>query len=235
MSLRLRSLAAGVGGFVVGIVVVLVGLYFWPFAHVGRGDRVMRGLASEANVEAWSFDGRADGPGSMLAASHSGKLPLTPFPTGTPLMTEPAIRSGLAVITRLRDSTGEIVGIASELESGHEDSNLLRGRVMGHTTWTVVLPGRGAFIAYQTEDNWTLATRIAGPAMLRGVPWRGEWFTVNTLGPLANGHGRIIGASGEFAERSATFVETAVLREFRPEGAMDFTMDLRLVSAGGDG
>jgi hypothetical protein len=45
---------------------------------------------------------------------------------------------------------------------------------------------------------------------------------------VANGHGRIAAATGDYAERRGTFVETAEMREFTPTGKMDFTMELRL-------
>jgi hypothetical protein len=83
-------------------------------------------------------------------------------------------------------------------------------------------------VLYQVEDNWTLATRIVGPALALGRPWRGTWHNLNTLGPLPQGHGEIVAATGEFAGRSGTFVEDAEMREFLPSGAMDFTMTVRV-------
>lgn len=215
-------------GAAAGAALVLIGLYLFPFPHVTRAERVLPGFGAGKVLEVYSFEGRIDRPSHLLSITHDGTTPFALQPAGIQLMQEPAIRAGLALITRLRDARGQVVGIATELESGHEDSSLLAGKLMTHTTWTAVLPGRGALVLYQVEDNWWLATRIIGPTLLRGEPWRGSWRNLNTLGPLPNGHGRIVAATGAFAARPGTFVETAEMREFTPSGAMDFTMDLRL-------
>jgi len=223
----IRVLVA-IGGFIVGVLLVLSGFYLYPFPHVSRTARVMPDFGAGKDVEVYALDGHLDRPGTTVSITQGSETPFAPQPSGVQLLSEPAIHGGLALITRLRDERGEIVGIATELESVHEDSRLLTGKLMTHTTWTVVLPGHGGLFLYQVEDNWWLATRIVGPALLTGRPWRGQWRNLNTLGPLPNGHGRIVAATGDYAERRGTFVETAEMREFTPTGKMDFTMELRL-------
>jgi hypothetical protein len=215
-------------GTLAGVALVLVTLYWYPFAHLTRTERVLPSFGAGKQVETFTLRGRLDGHGDAVSITHGGKVPFAPQPRDVQLLIEPAIASGLALITRVRDPSGRTVGIAPELESGHEDSNLLAGKLLTHTTWTVVVPGRGALVLYQVEDNWTLATRIVGPALALGRPWRGTWHNLNTLGPLPQGHGEIVAATGEFAGRSGTFVEDAEMREFLPSGAMDFTMTVRV-------
>jgi hypothetical protein len=215
-------------GVLAGATLVIVALYWLPFGHLSRTERVQPEFGKGQLVETFSLVGRLDGTGDAVSVTHGGTVPFAPQPRDIQLLTEPAVNGGLALITRVRDPGGRIVGIATELESGHEDSSLLAGKLMTHTTWTVVVPGRGALVLYQTEDNWTLATRIIGPALLRERTWRGSWRHLNTLGPLPQGHGQIVAATGEFADRRGTFIEDAEMREFDPSGAMDFTMNLRI-------
>jgi hypothetical protein len=215
-------------GFLAGALFVLAALYVFPFAHLGRTERVLPSFGTAKQVETFALSGGPDGSGDAVSVTHGGKVPFAPQPRDVQLLLEPAVAGGLALVTRVRDARGEVCGIATELESGHEHSNLLDGKLMTHTTWTVVVPGRGALVLYQVEDNWTLATRIAGPALALDRPWRGHWHNLNTLGPLPQGHGEIVAATGDFADRRGTFVEDAVMREFRPSGAMDFTMTLRV-------
>jgi hypothetical protein len=223
-------------GVLAGAVLVLAALYSFPFPHLTRTARVLPSFGEGQQVETFTLVGRLDGSGDAVSITHGGKVPFAPQPRDVELLREPATESGLALITRIRDASGRVVGIATELESGHEDSNLLAGKIMTHTTWTVVVPGRGALVLYQVEDNWTLATRIVGPALVFGRPWRGAWHNLNTLGPLPSGHGEIVAATGVFAGRRGTFVEDAEMREFAPNGAMDFTMNVRVaLDSGGPG
>lgn len=224
----MTHLAGLVLGLAAGAALVLGGLYFFPFPHLPRAERVLPAFGAGKEVEVLALGSRISGSGLVLSIAHGGKVPFAALPPGIRRMEEPAIRDGLALITRLRNERGEVVGIATELEAGHEDSSLLGGKLMTHTSWTVVLPGRGGLFLYQVEDNWWLATRIVAPAQLTGAPWQGHWRTLNTLGPLPNGHGRLLAATGEFAGRSGSFIETAEMREFTPAGTMDFSMEIRL-------
>jgi hypothetical protein len=149
-------------------------------------------------------------------------------PVGTPSLTEPNVHMGLALVTRIRDADDRIVGFATELESAHEGSRFLRGRLMTHTTWTVVLPGRGVLFLYQTEDNWTLVTRYLLPGLFKSHPWRGRWHHLNTLGPSPQGYGEIIAGTGIFAGRKGCFVEVAELRAFQANRVFDGIMELRV-------
>lgn len=228
MSGLLAKIAAAFMGFATGAVLVLAGLYCFPFHHLTRTERVLPLVGDGRVLEQYTLDGYLDRPGTIVALSHGGITPFATLPAGEPLIPEPVVRSGLALITRVHDAKGEIVGVATELEAGHEDSNLLAGKLMTHTTWTVVLPGRGGLFLYQTEDNWWLATRIIGPAVLGGESWKGTWHHLNTIGPRPDGHGEIVAATGRFANRPGTFVEHAEMREFTPDGRMDFSMHVLL-------
>lgn len=219
---------AAIGGLLLGALTVLVGLYFFPFAHLDRTERMLPQFPESA-LDLWLvLEGHVDGSGTVRAITQGGG-PFAPSPPGIPALEEPAIRDGLALTTTVHDGHGEIIGVATELESGHPGSNLLRGRIMTHTTWSALLPGRGGIVLHQVEDNWTLATRVIGPVLLLARPFHGPWRNVNTVGPRADGRGQVVAGTGEFAGRSGTFIESAEMREFQPDGHMDFTMDLRVI------
>jgi hypothetical protein len=224
----LAQVLAGAAGVLTGAALVLAGLYFFPFAHLFRSERILAQFGAGRQVEVYALEGRLEGGDDTVSITAGPGGPFAPQPPGVQPLSEPAIRDGLALITRIRDERGQVVGIATELESGHEDSNLLAGKLMTHTTWTAALPGRGGLVLYQVEDNWTLATRIIGPATLLRREFQGPWRHVNTLGPLPNGHGRVVAATGEFAGRADTFIESAEMRRLTPEGRMDFTMRLHV-------
>ena len=223
----LQGLAA-LGGLVLGALTVIVGLYFFPFAHLDRTARMLPQFPEDA-LDLWLvLEGGVDGSGTVRAITTGGG-PFAPMPPGIPLLAEPAIRDGLALMTTVHDGHGEVIGVATELESGHPGSDLLRGRIMTHTTWSALLPGRGGIVLYQVEDNWTLATRVIGPSLLLGRAFHGPWRNVNTVGPRPDGRGYIVAGTGEFAGRGGTFIESAEMREFHPDGRMDFRMDMRVI------
>ncbi|MBW7926057.1 MAG: hypothetical protein H3C59_15150 [Burkholderiaceae bacterium] len=224
----LKGLAA-LAGLPVGAVLALAALYVFPFHHVDRTGRVLPAFLTAApDHETYRLLLSDD----LVSVSTSPTPAIFPNrPAGTSPLVEPNVSMGLALITHVRDGDNRIIGFATELEAAHEDSSVLRGRLMTHTTWTVVLPGRGVLFLYQTEDNWTLVTRYLLPSLLKGRPWYGRWFHLNTLGPSPQGYGEIIAATGIFAGRKGHFVEVAELRGFQPDAVFEGTMDL-LVSPG---
>lgn len=99
-------------------------------------------------------------------------------------------------------------------------SSLLRGRLMTHTLWSIVEPGRGVLHLYQVENNWRLFKRVLLPALLRGVDFTGSFRSRNTVGPNENYRGRVIGGTGEFAELSGEFVEIGNLQRLTRDGML---------------
>ena len=221
---RLRKGLAALAGALAGAVLVLAVLYVFPFRHVDRTSRVLPAFLADApDHETY----RLRLSGDLVSVSTSPAPAIFPNrPAGTPPLVEPNVNMGLALVTHIRNSENRVVGFATELEAAHEDSSFLRGRLMTHTTWTVVLPGRGVLFLYQTEDNWTLVTRFLLPSLLKGQPWHGRWLHLNTLGPGPQGYGEVIAGTGVFAGRKGHFVEVAELRDFQPNAVFEGVMDL---------
>jgi hypothetical protein len=215
-------------GALIGAALLLLGLYLFPFAHAGRTERVMPAFEKSAShIELFRLLLGGENSGDVVSITTSGDPAIFPnAPAGTEFLQEPNIRDGLALITLVRNADDKIVGFATELEAGHENSSLLKGKVMTHTTWTVIVPGRGALFLYQTEDNWILFKRFVLPALLFDKRWQGSWKNLNTLGPSPEGYGQIIAATGAFAGQAQHFIEYAELRKFHAGVDVGGTMDL---------
>jgi hypothetical protein len=211
----------------VGMLVGAAGtgvLFARSIDHSERSRRALEAFPSEGRVE-WFF---LDVPGHEVALTHGGIVPMTRFPAGIPPLREPNIRLGLGLVTKLRDVTDEVVGFATELEAASPETSIADARILTDTFWTVVVPGRGALFLHETEDNWDLLTRIALPALLLRREWTGNWTNVNTVGPRPDGRGLVVGGTGEFAGATGSFLEVGRLKRFTPDGAMEFTMELRV-------
>jgi len=102
---------------------------------------------------------------------------------------------------------------------------------MTDTYWTVVLPGRGALFMQQTENNWRLFKQVLLPMLLSRHDWSGNWRNVNTSGPGRDGHGIVVGGTGEFAGAAGTFLEIGTLRSATLQGELGGMLELRMFFA----
>lgn len=211
-------------GAILGAATLIGGLLAYPFVHVSRTERVMpRFLKENPGSERY----RLLLSGDMRSVSSTDQPAIIAnFPAGTLKLQAPNVRNGLAMIGQLRDRRNRPIAFATELEAVHEDSRLISGKIMTHTTWTIVIPGRGALVMYQVEDNWLLFKRFVLPGLLFGTHWQGSWKNLNTLGPSPQGYGEIIAGSGAFAGKRGHFVEFAELTKFAANRDFVGTMDL---------
>jgi hypothetical protein len=166
-----------------------------------------------------------EAPGDGIAVTSGGKLALAPFPPAIALFTEPRIEKGLALLAKVRDGSGEVIGYASELELFTE-TDLSRGDVVWNTDWTLVIPARGALFLHQQEHSGELYTKVIGPTLASGEDWVGDWTVLTTVGPQPDGRGLVVGGTGEFAGARGSFVEVDRLTRFTPKGEMTVTVRL---------
>jgi hypothetical protein len=170
-----------------------------------------------------------DLPTDGIAVTHDGKKGLGTGPPGIALLAEPALADSLALLVKLRDAQGNVVGFASELEVFPAGRNpVLEDNVVWDTDWTLVIPGRGTLYLRQKEISHELGSRIIRPVEASGKPWEGEWTVTTTVGPRADGWGEIVGGAGEFAGVTGRFLEIDTLTGFQPGGVMIGHMELRL-------
>lgn len=227
----LKNTLLFLGGVILGAALLATGLYYFPFPHAARTERILPAFEASAKApEIFRYMLSDQTDGDVISLVTSGAPAIFPMmPATDRVLSEPNVKDGLALINKMRDDGGNIVAIATELESGHEGSRLIKGKVMTHTTWTVIAPGRGALFLYQEEDNWTLFKRFVLPGLLFNKSWQGSWKNLNTLGPRPDGYGQIIGGTGEFAGKRGHFIEFAELRDFSPGKQLAGTMELRVV------
>ena len=167
-------------------------------------------------------------PDDGIAATHDGRKPIRVFPDGIAALDDKALASAFVLVAKARNRDGEIVGFASEMEDVAPETDILRGRMVMRSTWTVELPGRGTLFCDQVEDASEFARKVVMPAFLLGRIWDAPWTFVTTVGPGPQGRGVIVGGTGEFEGVTGHCVEVTHLRRFTPQGEMTLTMELQL-------
>ncbi|WP_374595352.1 hypothetical protein [Sphingosinicella sp.] len=165
-------------------------------------------------------------PDHGVALTTGGAVKMRRGPEGIAALAEPSLDNTLALICKLADAGGKVVGFASELEIFPADPSAVD--TSWPTAWTLAIPGRGMIYLHQIERSGRLVTDIVGPTMATGKPWSGDWTVTTTVGPLPSGRGRIVGGSGEFADIAGSFVEVDRLTHYSVDGVLTGTVELRL-------
>lgn len=118
---------------------------------------------------------------------------------------------------KLRDREGEVIGVAAR----HTQVNGTRA----DAAWVLYLPGRGSLLLEHREAADGLSRELARRNLRAGTAWEGELTLRRTAGPLAEGLGRVIGGSREFARLTGSYSETwrltGVDAEGRPRGTIE--------------
>jgi hypothetical protein len=129
--------------------------------------------------------------------------PLIPsYPPGIEVFFEPRLQNGVAILAKVRDAGGEVIGFASELE----EVNLLTA--VTNTVWTLYLPGRGVLFLSQQEDLAPLLAIVFDMFQTGDLErsFDPPLELVDTIGA-----GVIVGGTGEFEKAKGTFRELATL------------------------
>ena len=189
--------------FLAGILALGAVLVFNPFARPPKKTPPILGAGLDGHTLE-TFTIRA--PEDIVAVTHNGDNIIDPRPAGIGLFDEPALKTGLLLVAKVRDASGEIVGFATESEATASESNPLLGKMRMNTDWTIVLPARGTIFATQIEDAGSIGKDVL-PAVMLDKGWAGEAEFVSTVGPNQDGRGIIVGGSREFAAIAGTFVE----------------------------
>ncbi|MGH7806374.1 MAG: hypothetical protein ACREQJ_18640, partial [Candidatus Binatia bacterium] len=186
----MSSFVSSVGaGFAVGAVIAIGVLAAVPGRALPRVTPITTAAENGDVVESFFLESPKDG----IAVTHSGKMPLGVFPPGAGRFEEPAIERGFALLAKVRNAGGEVVGIAAELEVHPERGNILTDDVVWKTDWTVVLPGRGVLFLHQEEHSGELGPKVLKPVLETGKAWEGDWTVQTTSGPGPGGRGIVVG------------------------------------------
>jgi len=220
----LKAIVGVISGAIVGVVAVVAAVVVLPLDHNPAPADVAAALAGAERTLTVVIEAPGD-PVALIAGANKA---FGSFPDGAGTLEDAVFADGLALIATVRNETGEIIGIAAEMERRLAGSSWLRGRLLSEAVWTVVLPGRGAIFLHNVENAWRFTNRVALPARLLGRTWEGPWETVNTVGPRPDRFGIIGGGTGEFSMATGWFAETAELRRFTPDGRAELTMRLEM-------
>jgi hypothetical protein len=166
-------------------------------------------------------------PDDVIASSHRGNGLIAPFPTEIPRMTEPNLSNGVAILTKIRDSIGEVVGFGAQLEVNLEGS-AADGSQLQATDWVLVIPGRGTIYLSEIERLGDFGRRVVRPVIETGRDWEGEFTRVASVGPRPDGRGVISGGTFEFQNLQGSFVEIQNYTRVSADGQLFTTTELRL-------
>jgi len=211
MSERLRTLSMSLIGVSVGIVSTLLLSALDPLSKSVRPATPIAKVSDDGAIHE-TF--HSDAPRDVLAATKGSDLPISPYPEGVGVLSDEHVRSGFAWLTKLRDEQGTVIGFASEQAVIDPNSNLMQGRLMTTTSWTLTIPERGTIFLEQSENQSELARQVVLPALAIGKPWNAAATFVTSVGPAANARGRIAGGTGEFRGITGSFVEVNQLQRF---------------------
>jgi len=207
-----------------GLCITFAGVCVLAAVAVGAGDAAPAATAQASGPVIVSVF--MEGPEDILALTHGGHVPLAPYPPDIETLTNGA-EANLALIAKVRDAEGQVIGVASELEEFPQaEQDIGADMEPWQTYWTVLLTGRGALYGYHLEriNPEHLAAIETSRA---GEDWVGEIPGVNTVGPAPGGKGYVFHGTGEFEGMTGFFQERTVLRGVSADGVLDATLELR--------
>jgi hypothetical protein len=202
------------GFFALGLVLALAFASFYPLPAPVRIPSLITvqpdGGRREEFVIRWPddrislpADARAARTGTAAAADIAGAL----------VVEDAAGRRASGEVFRLRDSAGNVVGVASRVSTGG-------GGMRPAADWMLVIPGRGALLVRQSDavdlgGRFTAdgRRRVTSPGQLPGF-WPSD-RQVTVTGP---GGGAVVHGTREFAGLAGSLRETRVLDEVGPDG-----------------
>jgi hypothetical protein len=167
-------------------------------------------------------------PDDVIAISHHGSGLIPPFPAGIPRMAEPSLSKAVAILTKIRDSAGEVVGFGAQLEVILE-GNAADGSQLQATDWVLVIPGRGTIYLSEIERLGDFGRQVIRPVIESGKDWEGKFTRVASVGPRADGRGVITGGTFEFENLQGSFVEIQNYTRVSAGGQLFTTTELRLL------
>lgn len=134
---------------------------------------------------------------------------------------------------RLRDETGNVIGLASRSTAVFPGQRLVNA---SSSNWILMIPSRGTLLLSQ-EDSADLSARRGADGFELPAETVGFWAPGNryriTAGPAPGGRGRILGGSNEFRDLSGTFSEIWELGEISSDGRTAGRISLVTVTTAG--
>ena len=171
-------------------------------ANGGRAEQFVIRLPADRIA---ATDGKV---GGLRSISVEGAMALPAKFVAEPLLVEHY---------KVRDSTGQVVGVAAR--------HWVNGNRGLTTTWSVMIPARGSLLLHAPgEKAGTLDTVLQRAGYTAGSAWEG-----NVEIPLAAG-GAVAGGTGEFSGLDGSYTETWKVTGIDAAGAMRGTIELYTVT-----
>ena len=199
-------------GLIVGIIAVFLLLYYNPLVS---GTSLSPLAVSDNEVISLNYPAVA---AESVAYTNDGESHVEPHPAKVLQLWEAPIRDTTAMVSVLRDSRHQAVGIGIKFSSRAESTNILNAQANLDSVWHVYLPERGSLFIEETENYWNFLRDVVIPAYWSsGDNWRGVWHGIMTSGPGALGTARVVGGSGDFAGIESDAVESLSAKAYSVE------------------
>jgi hypothetical protein len=172
-------------------------------------------------------------PEDIIAITYHGKGFIPPVPTEITKLDEQVLDGSMAILTKILNASGEVVGFAAELEvpvngpAGKADQGT-------KTDWLLVLPGRGTLYLSEIEQAGEFGEKVMRPVLEKGIDWEGKFVQLKTVGRRPDGRGEIKGGTGEFNNVTGSFVEIQTYTRATAAGILQSTAELRVFFNGVD-
>ena len=202
-------------GFVLGILLFFLGMYFNPFVEQLSVSPL---AVTDARKLDLSFTAVTR---ESVLYTDSGESNIPPYPERVAELWEASIRDTRVSVSVLDDSRGQVAGIGIKYATDSEQSSLLNSEILVDSSWHVYVPGQGTHFIDQIENHWSFLREIVVPARWSsGDNWRGSFFRVMTKGPTALGTAVVTGGTGNYAGTSGEAVESLTAAAYATNGGL---------------
>ena len=200
---------------VIGFIGTLAGAHYAPglkharlpsqTAVVANGGRSEQFLIRLPLDRIAATDGEAGG----LRSKGDGAMLLPAQFVGEPLLVEHF---------KVRDSTGNVIGVAARHWSGNGDST---------ATWQVLIPSRGALVmSGRGEERGALEAALRSRGYNAGKEWSGDAKV-----SMTRDTGVVAAGTGEFQSLIGTYTETWTVAAVDEDGKVSGTIELATVTS----
>ena len=147
-------------------------------------------------------------PTDTIVYTNNGESRVRPHPENVRDLWEAPIRHSEVLVTVMRDSRNDPVGIGIKFSADSERTRIINGEALVDSAWHIHLVERGSLFVEQTENYWNFLRKIVFPAYWSTANhWKGTWNANMTVGPGALGTAAVSGGTGEFAGLKSEAVE----------------------------
>ncbi len=211
----MKYLVSTLVGFVLGIILFILGFYFNPFV-----EQLTVSPLAVSTDEQLDLSYSAVASESILYTDR-GESNIKPHPARVAELWEPAIMDTRVAVNVLEDSRGQVAGVGIKFSTDSEQSALISSEILVNSAWHVYVPGRGTLFVNQVENHWSYLREVVIPARWSsGDNWRGSFFRIMTKGPTALGTAIVTGGTGNFSGKSGEAVETMTARAYVTDGGL---------------